>query len=71
MVGGEVAGKNSAGTTRGSPYTSHTKPKEDPEKLMEPRGVGAAGDGGSLESTMQMLDHAIGFRVVGRRLVAC
>ena len=50
---------------------SRTKPEEDPGKLMEPKGVGAAGDEGSLESTMQMLDHAIGFRVVGRCLVAC
>ena len=36
---------------------------------MEPRGVGAAGDEGGLESTMQTLDHAIGFRVIGRRLL--
>ena len=38
---------------------------------MGPRGVGAAGDEGGLESTMQTLGHDVGFRVVGRRLVAC
>ena len=38
---------------------------------MEPRGVGAAGDEGGLESTMQTLDHAVGVMVMGRRLVVC
>ena len=50
---------------------SHTKPEEDPGKMMKPRGIDAAGDEGGLESTMETLDHAVGFRVVGCRMVAC
>ena len=52
-------------------FWSRTKPAKDPGKLMEPKGVIAVGDEGGLESTMQMLNHAIGFRVVGHRLLAC
>ena len=38
---------------------------------MEPRGVGAAGYEGGFEGTMEALDHAVGFGVVGRHVVIC
>ena len=38
---------------------------------MESKGVDAAGDEGGFEGTMEALDHAVGFGVVGRRVVIC
>ena len=38
---------------------------------MEPRGVDAAGDESGFEGMMEALDHAVGFGVVGRRVVIC
>ena len=38
---------------------------------MEPRGVGAADDEGGFEGTMEALDHAVSFGVVGHRVVIC
>ena len=38
---------------------------------MEPRGVDAAGNEGGFEGTMEALDHAVGFGVVGRCVVIC
>ena len=38
---------------------------------MEPGGVGAVGGEGSFEGAMEVLDHTIGFGVVGHRVVIC
>ena len=38
---------------------------------MKPGGVGAADDEGGFEGEMEALDHAVGFGVVGRRVVIC
>ena len=38
---------------------------------MEPGGVGAAGDESGFEGAMESLNHSVGFRVVGRRVVIC
>ena len=38
---------------------------------MEPGGVGAVGDEGGFEGALEALDHAVGFGVVGRRVVIC
>ena len=38
---------------------------------MEPGGVVAAGNEGGFEGAMETLDHAVGFGVVGCRVVIC